>query len=133
MKILTFLLIEDDELEKIKFKRILSKLNTEHQIINASNGEEALLKIDEGYMPNVILLDLNMPKMNGLEFLSFLKDTNCLMHIPVVVFSTSTNKEQIKQCYERGASGYIVKPCLLYTSDAADDRISVDLGGRRII
>ncbi len=111
MKSKTFLLIEDDELEKIKFKRILNQISdNRHNLIISNDGTDALLKIDNGEIPDVIILDLNMPKMNGLEFLSFLKDTNYLLHIPVVVFSSSYNENEIKKCYENGAAGYIVKP-----------------------
>jgi len=110
MKPLSFLLIEDDEIERMKFKRIFSKLGYQHSIIEALNGEEAIEIIDSGKIPDIILLDLNMPKMNGLDFLRHFKKEEQLRYIPIVVLTTSNNHLEIKNCYKEGASGYIIKP-----------------------
>jgi len=110
MKPLSFLLIEDDEIERMKFKRIFSKLGYQHSIIEALNGEEAIEIIDSGKIPDIILLDLNMPKMNGLDFLRHFKKEEQLRYIPIVVLTTSNNHQEIKNCYKEGASGYIIKP-----------------------
>lgn len=109
---LTFLLIEDDEIERLKFARVLQKNNfTRYQMIEVENGEEAMHYLQYNKeLPNIIFLDLNMPKMNGLEFLKILKSNPKLKHIPVVILSTSNNHNDLKESYAIGIAGYIVKP-----------------------
>lgn len=111
---LKILLVEDDEIEKLKFERALKKLDSNHTIMKAGNGEEALIKCKEA-LPNLILLDLNMPKMNGLEFLSILRADENLKFVPTVVFSTSNNHQDMINAYKIGIAGYVVKP--LHYSD----------------
>ncbi len=107
---LSFLLIEDDEIERLKFKRVFNKLEYKHSIIEAKNGEEALKVIKEkSQLPNIILLDLNMPKMNGLEFLKMLKSDNLTNHIPVIILTTSNNHHDLLESYKLGIAGYFVK------------------------
>ncbi len=111
MKKLTFLLIDDDEIEQMKFQRIIKKLNPIHSIKEAHDGEEALKLITTGKLiPDVILLDLNMPKMNGIDFLKHFKEHETLQYIPIIMLTTSSNHSEIKQCYAEGASGYVIKP-----------------------
>lgn len=106
---LKILLVEDDEIEKLKFERAIKKLNLSLNIIMANNGEEALVQCNEE-TPNLILLDLNMPKMNGLEFLAHLKTDENLKFIPTVVFSTSNNHQDMLSAFKIGVAGYVVKP-----------------------
>ncbi|WP_298545045.1 response regulator [uncultured Aquimarina sp.] len=108
---LTFLLIEDDEIERLKFTRVLQKNNYNHTLIEAENGEKALEVLENNKeLPDLIFLDLNMPKMNGLEFLKILKSNHALRYTPVVILSTSSNHNDLKETYEVGIAGYIVKP-----------------------
>ncbi|MBL4605724.1 MAG: response regulator [Flavobacteriaceae bacterium] len=109
MKKLKILLIEDDEIERMKFAKVSSKLGN-HTIIEAENGEIALEILDQIELPDLIILDLNMPKINGDEFLKILKLNKTVQYIPIVVMSTSDNHNDIKRCYEVGVSGYIIKP-----------------------
>ena len=75
MKNLKILLIEDDMIEVMKLNRSISKLESNHKVIEANNGEDALKILSEkDNLPDIILLDLNMPKINGIEFLSILKN-----------------------------------------------------------
>ncbi len=110
MKSLSFLLIEDDEIERMKFQRVFSKLGKRHTVTTALHGEEALETITKGIIPDIILLDLNMPKMNGIDFLKHFKKEEHLRYIPIVILTTSNNYQEIKNCYKEGASGYIIKP-----------------------
>jgi len=109
MRKLKILLIEDDEIERMKFSRVASKMGN-HTIIEAENGERALDTLDQIESPNLIVLDLNMPKINGIEFLRILKNNSSLNYIPIIVMSTSNNRNDIKKCYEIGVSGYMIKP-----------------------
>ncbi|CAM1368240.1 response regulator [Tenacibaculum xiamenense] len=111
---LKILLVEDDEIEKLKFERALKKLDATHSVVKAANGEEALA-ICKDVLPNLILLDLNMPKMNGLEFLDILRADENLKFVPTVVFSTSNNHQDMINAYKVGIAGYVVKP--LHYSD----------------
>lgn len=110
-KALNILLIEDDTIEVMKFNRTVSSLKLDHKIIEANNGEDALVKLRSGdYVPHIILLDLNMPKMNGIEFLRILKGDETINHIPIIVLTTSNNKKDLLSCFKIGISGYISKP-----------------------
>lgn len=103
------LLIEDDQIERMKFKRCCPESQS-ISIIEASNGESAMTLLDDKMFPNLIVVDLNMPKMNGIEFLRKIKTKPELAFIPIIVLSTSNNFEDVKKCYEIGVSGYMIKP-----------------------
>jgi CheY-like chemotaxis protein len=109
--ILSVLLIEDNLIEIMKMERTILSLGLKHTVNVANNGEEALeILQDEPRWPDLILLDLNMPRISGLEFLSILKNNEQLRHIPTVILTTSDNQKDIEECYRIGVSGYIVKP-----------------------
>lgn len=110
-KALNILLIEDDEIEVMKFNRVLSALKLSHKIFEANNGEEAIeiLKVKE-VVPDIIVLDLNMPKINGIEFLRILKADDYLKYIPAIILTTSSNRKDILECYRIGIAGYVIKP-----------------------
>lgn len=108
---LNILLIEDDAIEVMKFNRVLKKLELNHKLIEANNGEAALniLKVKD-VIPDIIVLDLNMPKLNGIEFLTILKNDEVLKYIPSIILSTSSNHKDMLECYKLGIAGYILKP-----------------------
>ena len=111
MKTLKILLIEDDMIEVMKLNRAISSLQLPHKIIESNNGEDALLILkDKANIPDIILLDLNMPKINGIEFLSILKNDNALKYVPTIILTTSRNQRDLLACYEIGIAGYILKP-----------------------
>ena len=107
---MTILLIEDDAIEILKFNRSLIKLREVYELIEAHNGENALDILAENSQIDLILLDLNMPKMNGFEFLKQLRTDPNLKYIPTVVLTTSINRSDLKQAYSIGIAGYLVKP-----------------------
>ncbi|MDD2675399.1 response regulator [Flavobacterium petrolei] len=110
-KLLNILLIEDDAIEVMKFNRVLSTLDIKHKILEANNGEEAIKILKEKEtVPDIIVLDLNMPKMNGIEFLRILKADEYLKYIPAVILTTSNNRKDILECYKIGIAGYLLKP-----------------------
>ena len=108
---LHILLIEDDTIEIMKFNRVLSSLKLNHEITEVNNGEEALdLLQNAKRLPDIILLDLNMPKMNGIEFLQILKNNEVFKFIPTIILTTSNNERDVLECYKIGIAGYILKP-----------------------
>jgi CheY-like chemotaxis protein len=106
------LLVEDDSVDAMTVKRAMRDLQVSHSVIHSVNGEEAMkyLTSPDTEKPFVILLDLNMPKMNGIEFLKAMKTYPELKTIPVVVLTTSREQRDILDSFELGASGYMVKP-----------------------
>ncbi|NQY05758.1 MAG: response regulator [Flavobacteriaceae bacterium] len=106
---LNLLLVEDDEIEIMKFSKVLNKLKKTCKISIAKNGEEALA-IARKTIPNLILLDLSMPKMCGLEVLENIRSEVGLSFIPTVILTTSNNHRDMLAAYNLGVAGYFVKP-----------------------
>jgi CheY-like chemotaxis protein len=110
-KNLRILLIEDDAIEVMKLNRAISSLKLNHEIIEANNGEQALKILrQKELLPNIILLDLNMPKINGIEFLQILKNDDVLRYIPTIILTTSNYQNDLIECYKLGVAGYVLKP-----------------------
>jgi CheY-like chemotaxis protein len=113
MKKNTILLVEDDELDIISVQRTLKKLDTAYELHTAYNGKEALdmlTRPDKNITPDVILLDLNMPKMNGIEFLKVIRNDAKLSGIKVFIMTTSAETIDRITTEQLGISGYIIKP-----------------------
>ncbi len=106
------LLIEDDQVDAMTVKRSLREINVVNQLLVAGNGEEGLqfLGNPDQEKPCIILLDLNMPKMNGIEFLQIVKNDARFKRIPVVVLTTSRNEQDRVESFNLGVAGYMVKP-----------------------
>lgn len=106
---LKILLVEDDRIEILKFKRSVSNIINDYDLSLSNNGKEAFIEIDKE-IPDLIILDLNMPDTNGIEFLTILKNDDELKHIPVIILTTSNNDKDISECYRLGIAGYVLKP-----------------------
>ena len=108
----SLLLIEDDSIDAMTINRALDQTGGFDELIHLTNGEEALNYLRSGIneMPFLILLDLNMPCMNGLEFLEEVKKDQHLCRIPVVVLTTSTESIDIEGTFCHSVAGYMVKP-----------------------
>jgi CheY-like chemotaxis protein len=106
------LLVEDDRVDAMTVKRALKEINVLNRLDVASDGEKALasLRNPENEHPCIILLDLNMPRMNGLEFLRVIKQDQVLKRIPVVVLTTSKDEQDKMDSFNLGVAGYMVKP-----------------------
>jgi CheY-like chemotaxis protein len=106
------LLVEDDAIDTMTVRRAFRDLKLSNPLAHATNGEEALeyLRNSGNSMPCVILLDLNMPRMNGVEFMKAVKADSMLKKIPIVVLTTSRDDRDIVESYKLSAAGYIVKP-----------------------
>ena len=108
---MNILFIEDDKIETMKLQRTVSKLQLKHRITEAKNGEEALSILKSGdILPDIILLDLNMPRMSGIEFLKILKADERYKYLPTIILTTSQNRADLLECYKIGIAGYVIKP-----------------------
>jgi two-component system, response regulator len=106
------LIVEDSADDFEATKRAFAKANLRNAIAHAFSGEEALayLRSATAERPGLILLDLNMPGIDGRKTLEIIKRTESMKKIPVVVLTTSNDERDIKACYELGANTYIQKP-----------------------
>ncbi len=113
------LLVEDNPHDAELTIRALRKNNLANNIIHLSDGAEALdYLFNEGIYagkeqlpyPKAILLDLKMPKINGIEVLARVKSDERTKYIPVIVLTSSSEDPDVKKCYELGVNSYIVKP-----------------------
>jgi len=106
------LLVEDDAIDRMTVERALREIRVTNTLEMVGNGEEALefLRDPAREQPGIILLDLNMPKMNGIEFLKFVKADESLRRIPVVVLTTSKDEQDRVDSFNLGVAGYMVKP-----------------------
>jgi CheY-like chemotaxis protein len=106
------LLVEDDQVDVMTVKRALKEIKVNNPVVNPENGEEALkyLRDPASEKPCIILLDINMPIMNGIEFLQVIKHDAQLRRIPVVVLTTSGEQQDKINSFDLGVAGYMAKP-----------------------
>ncbi len=117
-KNITIIIAEDDEGHALLIKRNLKRAGVVNPIIHFTNGEEVLeffLGENSDYLKNnctsyIILLDLKMPKVDGIEVLEKLKSTPSTKKIPVIMITTTDNPREIDICHSLGCNSYIVKP-----------------------
>jgi CheY-like chemotaxis protein len=113
-KMLHILLVDDDDVDVMNVKRAFKRNNIVNPLYVASDGIEALDMLrDKRAIPGerrLILLDLNMPRMNGLEFLRTLRDDPQLRSLTVVVLTTSDDERDKVEAYNLNVAGYILKP-----------------------
>ena len=108
---LRILMAEDDPDDRLIIGEAMSELDGEHQIRFAFDGECLLQALhDPEYPPHIVLMDLNMPRMTGLEALAAMKADPALAATPVIVFTTSREPGDIARSYRAGASGFVSKP-----------------------
>lgn len=126
------LLVEDDIFDTMTAEKSFVRFNVPHKLYTAFNGEEALdlLLGRNGAqalrpLPEVILLDLNMPRMNGVEFLTELRGNAEFHHIPVFITTTSSMDVDRLRVEKLGVSGYIIKPLDFATSTDLSDSLSL--------
>ena len=115
-RMLNILLVEDDEVDVMNVRRAFKKNNIGNPLWVAGNGVEALEVLRGGEIPRdrrLILLDLNMPRMTGIEFLRELREDPELRGTPVVVLTTSDDERDRVEAYNLNVAGYILKPVTL--------------------
>ena len=108
----SILIVEDDEVDRLSILRAFKDLNIANPKVEASDGKEALAYLldPNKIRPCLILLDINMPRMNGIEFLQIIKADPILKMIPVVMLTTSAEDKDKIESYQLGVAGYMVKP-----------------------
>jgi len=112
-RVLNILLVEDDEVDVMNVRRAFERNNVSNPLFVAGNGLEALEMLRGDRLPRerrLILLDLNMPKMNGIEFLEALRADPELASTPVVVLTTSNDDQDKIDAYNFNVAGYLLKP-----------------------
>jgi len=115
---LNILLVDDDEVDVMTVKRAFQKANITNRLFVASNGVEALEMLRSGAVPasrRLVLLDLNMPKMNGLEFLREVRSDPALQSLTVVVLTTSNEDRDRVDAFQLNVAGYLLKPVTFHT------------------
>ncbi|WP_343211139.1 response regulator [Archangium violaceum] len=113
MKTLNILLVDDDSVDVMNVQRAFKKNNVQNALYIARDGRQALEMLRDGTVPmnnRLVLLDLNMPRMNGIEFLRALRSDPELSTTPVVVLTTSNDDRDRVQSYAHHVAGYLVKP-----------------------
>jgi len=117
--IIEILLVEDNDIDAELTLRALKKHNLSNHINRMVDGQEILdyffdpvgsPKVISPHVPQLILLDLKLPKLSGLEVLKILKNEPATKKIPIVVLTSSTEDTDIEECYRLGVNSYIVKP-----------------------
>ena len=109
-KQLHILIADDDEDDKELFDEAISEISPYILISMVANGRELMQHLADHKLPDIVFLDLNMPAMNGFECLEAIKKSDALKDLPVIIYSTSANWDQINKTYLNGASLYIQKP-----------------------
>ena len=110
---LNILLVEDDQVDVMNVKRAFERNRIANPLFVAGDGLEALAMLREGKVPasrRLVLLDLNMPRMNGIEFLQEVRKDPDLQHTAVVVLTTSNDDRDKIKAYNLNVAGYLVKP-----------------------
>ena len=116
MKNIKILLIEDNEGDIILTKEALEDAEINHELTTARNGKEGtdtlkkLVRENKNKLPDLILLDINLPFKNGIEVLTEIRSDESLTHLPVVMLTTSSSDEDILKSYQHHANSYITKP-----------------------
>jgi CheY-like chemotaxis protein len=116
MSEIQILLVEDNEGDILLTLEAFKEIKVKNKIAVVKDGEEAIefLKNEGRYadsqLPHLILLDINMPKLSGIEVLDFIKKDERLKKIPVVMLTTSSSESDISECYDKSANCFITKP-----------------------
>ncbi|TWF44143.1 CheY-like chemotaxis protein [Chitinophaga polysaccharea] len=113
-KYTSVLLIDDDIDDRMIFGEVLKELAPDINYHEAINGEDALTKLGRDFTPDLIFLDLNMPRINGKQFLAEIRQIDHLKHIPVIIYTTSSHDSDKKETRQLGASYFLTKPNSLH-------------------
>lgn len=118
------LIVDDSKLIHKMFEVMLRS----HRLVHAQDGLEGLQKLGQHADVDIVLLDINMPRMNGLEFLTELRDNEAFAQIPVVIVSTEGKDDDTERALGAGASAYVTKPFQSESILAVVDRLTSKTG-----
>jgi CheY-like chemotaxis protein len=112
MKKISIVLADDDEDDRLFFKEAIEQLNLNSDLNLVENGNELMKYLEDlnSPLPDLVFLDLNMPRKGGLECLREIRTSKKLKGLTVAIYSTSSSEEDIEECFVRGANVYINKP-----------------------
>ncbi|HSU51010.1 MAG TPA: response regulator, partial [Segetibacter sp.] len=111
MAVYKHIILADDDTDDIElFQSAAKECNENIEIVTAKDGIKLIELLEKEERIDVIILDLNMPKMNGYECVKTIRQNKKYNTIPIMIFSTSSAKEDIEYCFETGAEFYVVKP-----------------------
>ena len=133
VNVINILLVEDDTVDVMDARRTLDRMDILYKMQVVKNGEEALEYLSEikqtgADRPDIILLDLNMPKMNGIEFLTHIRQMEDWKETKVFIITTSEEREDKEMVKSLGVSGYIVKPLKFNNPSSIDSfNLMIDL------
>jgi CheY-like chemotaxis protein len=114
---INILLVEDDQVDVMNIRRAFEKNRITNPLWVARDGVEGLEMLESGKVPShnlLVLLDLNMPRMNGIELLREIRGKESLRHLPVVVLTTSDDERDRIDAYNLNVAGYILKPVTFF-------------------
>jgi len=137
-RVINILLVEDDQLDQMEVRRTLEKKGILHRLKIATNGEDALIKLQDSDdvfagKPDLVLVDLNMPKMNGFELLDRIRTLEGFKDVKVFVLSTSDEREDKAAAAKYNISGFITKPLKLESPPSLDAfNLMIDLMNMQI-
>lgn len=114
------LLVEDNETDLWLFQEAFQALSIEHELEIARDGERALHRLQDGEPPDLILLDINMPKLDGFEVLSAIRAHPKLCLLPVIMLSSSRDPRDVRRAHELGANSYLCKATQDFTDLVGD-------------
>lgn len=114
------LIVDDMKLARVRVKQACERIGLKN-FQEATNGNEAWSKIKEGYLPQLILTDFNMPDMNGLQFLDLVRKHEALKEIPVVMITSESEKQVILTAVNLGITEFVIKP---FSDDVLTAKIS---------
>jgi CheY-like chemotaxis protein len=125
-KVVNILIVEDDALDVINIQRSLDKMGIFYQLHTAKNGEEAIKALTDfsdnnpNKLPDFVLIDINMPRMNGIELLTQIRQNEEWKHLKCFIITTSDEKNDHDAAKKLGISGYIIKPLKLSNPSSMD-------------
>jgi two-component system, chemotaxis family, chemotaxis protein CheY len=114
------LVIDDSRAMRAMIARMVRELG--YEVVEAADGREALQKLDEGLVPSFALVDWNMPKMNGLEFVESVRSGARLEGVPLMMVTTEIESSQVMRALEAGANEYLMKP---FTREALVEKLEL--------
>lgn len=107
---LDVIIADDDEDDIALFQEAIANITDRIKVTKVADGMQLMQKLKSSYLPDLIFLDLNMPRLNGFECLSEISSISDLKDIPIIIYSTSANHDQIEKTYNQGATFYLQKP-----------------------